>query len=95
MLNSPSQFNTYTAKSVHLQNKVGIYVSASFLQELGLKEGQYITLTDSTHHISGTVYIDYYLNMPCFLVSPMLQGANDIFASSAWTNLHISHKEQI
>lgn len=95
MLNSPSQFNTYTAKSVHLQNKVGIYVSASFLQELELKEGQYITLTDSTHHISGAVYIDYFLNMPCFLVSPMLQGANDIFASSAWTNLYISHKEQV
>ncbi|MCH5312999.1 MAG: NADH-quinone oxidoreductase subunit G [Helicobacter sp.] len=95
MLNSPSQFNAYTARSVHLQNKVGIYVSAAFLEELGLKEGNYITLANATHQVKGAVFIDYHLNMPCFLVSPLLEGAEHIFASNAWANLHISHKESV
>ena len=37
-LYSPSQFNTYTASSVHLQNKMGIYVSNALFAELGIKK---------------------------------------------------------
>ena len=92
-LNSPSQFNAYTAHSVHLQNKVGIYVSAVFLEELGLKEGECVCLTDSVNEVRGVVFVDYRLNTSCFLVSPLLRGAEQIFASHSWANLHITHKD--
>ncbi len=95
MLHSPSQFNTYTAMSRHLQNKVGIYVSPAFFQELGLNEGEHITLSDSQYNISGAVFIDYHLNEPYFLINPMLRGADKIFSSNQWANVHILHKEQV
>lgn len=94
MLNSPSQFNTYTAGSIHLQNKVGIYVSRDLFKELNIKEGEYITLTDSVHSVSGAVFIDHYLAQSYFLISPMLSGAQHIFASKPWANVAISHKEE-
>lgn len=93
MLHSPSQFNTYTAMSHYLQNKIGIYVSIKLLEELGLKEGEQITLTDSTHKVSGYVFVDHHLNESYFLINPMLKGADKIFASKSWAFLNISSKE--
>ncbi|WP_300731931.1 NADH-quinone oxidoreductase subunit G [uncultured Helicobacter sp.] len=93
-LHSPSQFNTYTAGSAHLQNKMGIYVSHALLQELGLEEGDSITLTDNIHQVKGAVFVDYYLNSSYFLINPMLEGADKVFNTTLWTHLHISHKEE-
>lgn len=89
MLSSPSQFNAYTALSKNLQNKSGIYASPSLLQELNLSEGQIITLTNSTHSLSGAIYIDYHLEDSYFLIDPLLQGARAIFATNHYTSLKL------
>lgn len=89
MLHSPSQFNLYTAKSHHIQNKIGIYMSKSFMQEQNLQEGDLITLTDSVHRVSGQVFIDYYLDEPTYLINPMLAGAKMIFAHQRYALLNL------
>ena len=92
-LHSPSQFNAYTASSVHLQNKIGIYVSNALFEELGMKEGDLITLWDSTTQVSGALYIDYRLSEPYFLINPMLKGADRIFAQNQWAKVELKTAE--
>lgn len=90
---SPSQFNTYTAKGVHLQNKMGIYVSKEKLEALGLKEGEMLELLDSSskQSISAAVYIDYYLQEPYFLINPMIEGVDNIFKRGYWAKLEATN----
>lgn len=92
-LHSPSQFNAYTASSVHLQNKIGIYVSNALFEELGMKEGDLITLWDSTTQVSGVLYIDHRLSEPYFLINPMLEGADRIFAQNQWAKVELMKAE--
>ena len=87
MLHSPSQFNTYTAKSENLQNKVGIYMNPALMQESHIQEGDVITLTDSIHRISGKAFVDYHLKQPIYLINPMLDGAKEIFANQNYAFL--------
>lgn len=92
---SPSQFNYYTAHSTLLQNKIGIYVSATLLDELGLTEGDELTLKDmDSHTIKGRVYINHYLQSPYFLINPLLEGTDYVFSQSQWATLTPTHKEQ-
>lgn len=84
---TPSQFDTYTANSFNLQNKLGIYTSKEHLESLNLNSGENLTLKNADKSISASVYIDYTLTEPIFLVSPLLKGAKELFGDEKYANL--------
>ena len=68
-------------------------MSNALFEELGMKEGDLITLWDSTTQVSGVLYIDHRLSEPYFLINPMLEGADRIFAQNQWAKVELMKAE--
>ena len=78
-LESQNHFNHETLSSGNLQSKSGIYTSAAYLKELGLKEGDYVSVKGKSGSITSQIYVDYDLQDSILLISPMICEVDQVF----------------